>query len=180
MASGATQSSFIFFSSLFLLLICDPPATSDGAGWDGGRSRPALHQNGVSTKPFVVFASSWFDTWKPKTYGEWGLVPYGTSGLVSAPAIGAKAIAPPIPATANHGAMYLIAVFMVFSCHLVRPTWTDTIIAIQQTTVVTADAHLGPPASWNAGADSAPPSAAKAELMAPFTASFNVFTTAII
>jgi hypothetical protein len=76
--------------------------------------------------------------------------------------------------------MYLIALFMVFSCLLVRPTWTDTIIALQQTVVVTADTHLGPPASWNAGADAAPESAAKAELIAPFPASFNVFTTAII
>src|ERR1700704_5489990 len=85
------------------LLICDPPATSDDAGPDGGRSRPALYQNGTSTWPLVVFASSWFDSWKPKTYGEWGLVPYGMIGSVLALAIGARVIAPPIPAMANHG-----------------------------------------------------------------------------
>src|SRR5258708_30984258 len=78
-------------------LICDPPATSDDAGREGGRSRPALHQNGTSTKPCEVVASSWFDSWKPKTYGEGGLVPYRTLGSVSALAIGATTITPPLP-----------------------------------------------------------------------------------
>jgi hypothetical protein len=27
------------------------------------RLEPAVHQNGTSMKPLVVFASSWFDTW---------------------------------------------------------------------------------------------------------------------
>jgi hypothetical protein len=101
-------------------------------------------------------------------------------GSVLALAIGARVIAPPIPAMANHGAMYLIAVLMVFSCLLVRQSWTITIIALQQTPVVTADTHLGPPASWNAGADVAPASAANGQLIALFPASFNVSTTASI
>jgi hypothetical protein len=46
-------------------------------------------------------------------YGLVGLVPYGTSGSESALAIGASAIAPPIAAAANHGATYLITVFMI-------------------------------------------------------------------
>ena len=53
-------------------------------------------------------------------------------------------------------------------------------IALQQTDVVNADTHLGPPASWYAGADSAPAAGAKAEVMALFPASFSVFTAAII
>jgi hypothetical protein len=53
-------------------------------------------------------------------------------------------------------------------------------IALQQTDVVNADTHLGPPASWYAGAGSAPASATKAEVTALFPASFNVFTAAII
>ena len=58
-----------------------------------------------SSWPFVVSASSWFDSWNPSTYGTWGLVPYGTRGSVSALATGARAIAPPIAAAANPGAM---------------------------------------------------------------------------
>jgi hypothetical protein len=33
-----------------------------------------VYQNGTSTKPFVVLASSWFDTWYPSD-GTWGSVP---------------------------------------------------------------------------------------------------------
>ena len=70
-----------------------------------------VDQNGTSMKPFVVLASSWFDSWYPSD-GTWGLVPYGTSGLVSALAMGARAIAPPIAAAASHGAMYLFFHFV--------------------------------------------------------------------
>src|ERR1700720_964513 len=81
---------------------------------------PPVCQKGRSSWPAVVLASSWFDSWYPSTYGTWGLVPYGTRGLVSALAAGAKAIAAPIAAAANAGAMYLIVVFMMFSCLLDR------------------------------------------------------------
>jgi hypothetical protein len=37
--------------------------------------------------------------------------------------MGASAIAPPIAAAANHGARYLIFVFMMFSRLLGRPVW---------------------------------------------------------
>lgn len=39
---------------------------------------------------------------------EWG------TGVEAALAMGARAIAPPIAAAANHGATYLIVVFMMF------------------------------------------------------------------
>ena len=45
-----------------------------------------------------------------------GLVPYGTAGSVSALAMGVRAIAAPIAAAANHGAAYLLVVFMLFLC----------------------------------------------------------------
>jgi hypothetical protein len=53
-------------------------------------------------------------------------------------------------------------------------------IALQQTDVVNADTHLGPPVSWYAGADSTLAAGTKAQVMALFPGSFNVFTTAII
>jgi hypothetical protein len=64
------------------------------------------------------------EVWSPKIHGFAGLVPYGVVGLVSALAMGARALAPPIAAAASHGAMCLIVVFMMFSCLLVRPIWT--------------------------------------------------------
>jgi hypothetical protein len=39
---------------------------------------------------------------------------------VSALAIGARAIAPPIAAAANYGATYFVVVFIIFSCLHVR------------------------------------------------------------
>jgi hypothetical protein len=88
-----------------------------------------VYQNGTSTKPFVVLASSWFDSWNPSD-GTWGLVPYGTRGSVSALATGARAIAPPIAAAANHRAIYSIVFFMMFSCVLGRHSWLCPVAAM--------------------------------------------------
>src|SRR3954469_10235927 len=96
---------------------------------DGPALGGVVYQNGTSTKPLVGVASSWFDSWNPSD-GTWGLVPYGTRGSVSALATGARAIAPPIAAAANHGAMYLIVVFMMFSCVLGRRSWLCPVAAM--------------------------------------------------
>jgi hypothetical protein len=93
-----------------------------GASWRGEQfdahgfivRSPGSHQKGRSSPPAVWSASSWFETWNP-TDGTCGSVPYGTRGLVSALAMGAKANPAPIAAAANAGAMYLIVVFMMFS-----------------------------------------------------------------
>ena len=71
-----------------------------------------------------------------------GSVPYGVLGSVSALAMGARAIAPPIAAAANHGARYLIAVFMISTCLLVRPVWATTIMSPRMVGVVNAYTHL--------------------------------------
>ncbi|HXO51362.1 MAG TPA: hypothetical protein VN888_10110 [Mycobacterium sp.] len=60
-------------------------------------------------------------------------------------AMGARPIAPPIAAAANHGAMYLMVAFMVFS----PGRWDAAfgyamIIASQQTAVGNADTHFPP------------------------------------
>jgi hypothetical protein len=49
---------------------------------------------------------------------------------VSALAIGARAIAPPIAAAANHGATTFVVVFMALSCSLVRPALLVKIVPL--------------------------------------------------
>src|ERR1700710_1066848 len=72
-----------------------------------------------------------------------GPVPYGVLGSVSALAMGARATAPPIAASANHGARCLIAVFMIFSGLLVGPWfWATPIMSPRKAGVVDADTHL--------------------------------------
>src|SRR6202165_3016103 len=77
--------------------------------------RPGLgcvvHQEARSTPPWACSPSGLIGA--PSTYGTWGSAPDGTRGSVLALATGARAIAAPIAAAANHGAMYLIVVFMV-------------------------------------------------------------------
>jgi hypothetical protein len=64
-------------------------------------------------------------------------------------AMGARPIAPPIAAAANHGAMYLTVASMVFSqSRRVAAVCYATIIASQQTGVVNVDTHF-PAASRN-------------------------------
>jgi hypothetical protein len=56
--------------------------------------------------------------------------------------MGASAIAPPIAAAANHGATYLIDVFMMISCaYWFALTGLIPIIALEQADVVAADTH---------------------------------------
>ena len=64
------------------------------------------------------------------------------AGWVAALAMGASAIAPPIAAAANHGATYLIVVFMMFSRLLVALFGLCASIAFLRAGVVTADTRL--------------------------------------
>src|SRR6476661_7340954 len=125
--------------SVFLIIVSPSRQAQLGVSDQGQihRCSDNPYQNGTSTKPFVVSALSWFDSWNPSD-GTWGSVPYGTSGsvpaletgagcvaalamgagCVAALAMGASATAPPIAAAANHGATYLSVVFMMSSCLL--------------------------------------------------------------
>src|SRR3954447_1534743 len=76
------------------------------------------------------FIAHWYSSGAPTTYGTWGSASDGTRGSVSALATGARPTGPAIAAAANHGAMYLVIVFMVFpACLLGRRIWLCPIIA---------------------------------------------------
>jgi hypothetical protein len=64
-------------------------------------------------------------------------------------ATGARASAPPIVAAANHGARYLIVVFMVVLPIAMTPIRLSSILAPRQTCVAAADTQSAPAASCN-------------------------------